>query len=148
MGRVPPRKIYSTIAHVNMFFTFTPLYNVPLSNLVTSGFQVHLVSEHIWCDDYLVRSFFLKNLQTNETRTVTQFHFLTWQDLGIPGSIKALLDFRRSVYKSGRVRGVDGGGGGDLLFLHCTACILNDVKQIKIGLAFQSSNTIDKYKCN
>ena len=59
--------------------------------------QVHLVSEHIWCDDYLVRSFYLKNLQTNETRTVTQFHFLTWLDLGIPGSIKALLDFRRSV---------------------------------------------------
>lgn len=25
--------------------------------------QVHLVSEHIWCEDYLVRSFYLKNLQ-------------------------------------------------------------------------------------
>ena len=58
-------------------------------------FQVHLVSEHIWCDDYLVRSFYLKNLQTNETRTVTQFHFLTWVDLGVPSSSKALLDFRR-----------------------------------------------------
>lgn len=57
--------------------------------------QVHLVSEHIWCDDYLVRSFYLKNLQTNETRTVTQFHFLTWPDLGVPSSAKALLDFRR-----------------------------------------------------
>jgi len=53
------------------------------------------VSEHIWCEDYLVRSFYLKNLQTGETRTVTQFHFLTWPDLGIPSSIKALLDFRR-----------------------------------------------------
>ena len=57
--------------------------------------QVHLVSEHIWCDDYLVRSFYLKNLQTNETRTVTQFHFLTWPDLSVPSSAKALLDFRR-----------------------------------------------------
>ncbi|KAK3108707.1 hypothetical protein FSP39_013802, partial [Pinctada imbricata] len=67
-------------------------------------YEVHLVSEHIWCDDYLVRSFYLKNLQTNETRTVTQFHFLTWPDLGIPSSIKALLDFRRKVNKSYRGR--------------------------------------------
>lgn len=55
------------------------------------------MSEHIWCDDYLVRSFYLKNLQTNETRTVTQFHFLTWPDLDVPKSIKALLDFRRYI---------------------------------------------------
>ena len=58
-------------------------------------FQVHLVSEHALCDDYVVRSFFLKNLQINETRTVTQFHFLTWPNNGIPNSIKTLLDFRR-----------------------------------------------------
>ncbi|XP_071156747.1 receptor-type tyrosine-protein phosphatase N2-like isoform X2 [Mytilus edulis] len=67
-------------------------------------YEVHLVSEHIWCDDYLVRSFYLKNLQTNETRTVTQFHFLTWPDMGVPSSIKALLDFRRKVNKSYRGR--------------------------------------------
>ncbi|KAI0226679.1 Receptor-type tyrosine-protein phosphatase N2 [Lamellibrachia satsuma] len=67
-------------------------------------YEVHLVSEHIWCDDYLVRSFYLKNLQTNETRTVTQFNFLTWPDLGIPSSVKALLDFRRKVNKSYRGR--------------------------------------------
>jgi len=67
-------------------------------------YEVHLVSEHIWCDDYLVRSFYLKNLQTNETRTVTQFHFLTWPDLGVPSSAKALLDFRRKVNKSYRGR--------------------------------------------
>nr|XP_022306852.1 receptor-type tyrosine-protein phosphatase N2-like [Crassostrea virginica] len=67
-------------------------------------YEVHLVSEHIWCDDYLVRSFYLKNLQTNETRTVTQFHYLTWPDLGVPKSIKALLDFRRKVNKSYRGR--------------------------------------------
>ncbi|XP_060561184.1 receptor-type tyrosine-protein phosphatase N2-like isoform X2 [Ruditapes philippinarum] len=67
-------------------------------------YEVHLVSEHIWCEDYLVRSFYLKNLQTGETRTVTQFHFLTWPDLGVPGSIKALLDFRRKVNKSYRGR--------------------------------------------
>ena len=62
---------------------------------VPGSAQVHLVSEHIWCDEFLVRSFYLKNLQTNETRTVTQFHFVAWPDLGVPASIKVLLDFRR-----------------------------------------------------
>lgn len=57
--------------------------------------QVNLVSEHIWCQDFLVRSFYLKNLQTNETRTVTQFHFLSWYDQGVPSSTRSLLDFRR-----------------------------------------------------
>jgi len=67
-------------------------------------YEVHLVSEHIWCEDYLIRSFYLKNLQTNETRTVTQFHFMTWPDLGVPASSKSLLDFRRKVNKSFRGR--------------------------------------------
>lgn len=59
--------------------------------------QVNLVSEHIWCDDFLVRSFYLKNMQTNETRTVTQFHFLTWLNQNVPASSRSLLDFRRCV---------------------------------------------------
>lgn len=67
-------------------------------------YEVHLVSEHIWCDDYLVRSFYLKNLATGETRTVTQFHFLTWPQMGVPASAKPLLEFRRKVNKSYRGR--------------------------------------------
>ncbi|XP_068629547.1 receptor-type tyrosine-protein phosphatase N2 isoform X5 [Battus philenor] len=67
-------------------------------------YEVHLVSEHIWCDDYLVRSFYLKNQRTGETRTVTQFHFLSWPDNGVPSSTKALLEFRRKVNKSYRGR--------------------------------------------
>jgi len=62
-------------------------------------YEVHLISEHIWCDDYLVRSLYLKNLQTGETRTITQFHYLTWPDLSIPDSAKPLLEFRRKVNK-------------------------------------------------
>ncbi|XP_045693738.1 receptor-type tyrosine-protein phosphatase N2 isoform X1 [Phyllostomus hastatus] len=62
-------------------------------------YEVNLVSEHIWCEDFLVRSFYLKNLQTNETRTVTQFHFLSWYDQGVPSSTRSLLDFRRKVSK-------------------------------------------------
>ncbi|XP_053206233.1 receptor-type tyrosine-protein phosphatase N2-like [Panonychus citri] len=60
-----------------------------------SNFEVHLVSEHIWCDDYLVRSFFLKNIKTNETRTVTQFHYLSWPENGVPPNPRSLLEFRR-----------------------------------------------------
>ncbi|KAG7488468.1 hypothetical protein MATL_G00034560 [Megalops atlanticus] len=67
-------------------------------------YEVNLVSEHIWCEDFLVRSFYLKNLQTNETRTVTQFHYLTWLDQTVPDSARTLLDFRRKVNKCYRGR--------------------------------------------
>ncbi|KAJ8279846.1 hypothetical protein COCON_G00069120 [Conger conger] len=67
-------------------------------------YEVNLVSEHIWCEDFLVRSFYLKNLQTNETRTVTQFHFLTWLNQNVPDSARTLLDFRRKVNKCYRGR--------------------------------------------
>ncbi|KAJ3611376.1 hypothetical protein NHX12_021392, partial [Muraenolepis orangiensis] len=76
----------------------------PLPSTVQDFWQVNLVSEHIWCEDFLVRSFYLKNLQTNETRTVTQFHFLSWMDRGIPDSARTLLDFRRKVNKCYRGR--------------------------------------------
>ncbi|KAI1304245.1 Receptor-type tyrosine-protein phosphatase-like N [Halotydeus destructor] len=69
---------------------------------VYHNYEVHLVSEHIWCTDFLVRSFYLKNLRTNETRTVTQFHYLSWTENGLPPSAKTLLDFRRKVNKSFR----------------------------------------------
>jgi len=67
-------------------------------------FEVHLVSEHVWCDDYLVRSVYLKNTRTGETRTVTQFHFRSWPAQSVPASTKALLEFRRKVNKSYRGR--------------------------------------------
>ncbi|XP_063789916.1 receptor-type tyrosine-protein phosphatase-like N isoform X2 [Pseudophryne corroboree] len=67
-------------------------------------YEVNLVSEHIWCEDFLVRSFYLKNVQTQETRTLTQFHFLSWPAEGVPSSTRPLLDFRRKVNKSFRGR--------------------------------------------
>ena len=67
-------------------------------------FEVHLVSEHVWCEDYLVRSVYLKNTRTGETRTVTQFHYRSWPAHGVPSSTKALLEFRRKVNKSYRGR--------------------------------------------
>ncbi|XP_038862553.1 receptor-type tyrosine-protein phosphatase-like N [Salvelinus namaycush] len=67
-------------------------------------YEVNLVSEHIWCKDFLVRSFYLKNVQTQETRTLTQFHLLSWPANGIPNSTRPLLDFRRKVNKCYRGR--------------------------------------------
>uniref|UniRef100_A0AAY5EEY0 Protein tyrosine phosphatase receptor type Nb n=1 Tax=Electrophorus electricus TaxID=8005 RepID=A0AAY5EEY0_ELEEL len=67
-------------------------------------YEVNLVSEHIWCNDFLVRSFYVKNVQTQETRTLTQFHFLSWPAQGIPTSTRPLLDFRRKVNKCYRGR--------------------------------------------
>nr|XP_015214967.1 PREDICTED: receptor-type tyrosine-protein phosphatase-like N isoform X1 [Lepisosteus oculatus] len=67
-------------------------------------YEVNLVSEHIWCNDFLVRSFYLKNVQSQETRTLTQFHFLSWPAQGIPTSTRTLLDFRRKVNKCYRGR--------------------------------------------
>ncbi|KAI6171328.1 Receptor-type tyrosine-protein phosphatase N2 [Aphelenchoides bicaudatus] len=75
-------------------------------------FEVHLVSEHIWSEDYMVRSFYLKNTETNETRTVTQFHYLVWPENGVPASLKSLLEFRRKVNKSYR-------GKASPVLVHC-----------------------------
>uniref|UniRef100_S4RBE1 Tyrosine-protein phosphatase domain-containing protein n=1 Tax=Petromyzon marinus TaxID=7757 RepID=S4RBE1_PETMA len=58
-------------------------------------YEVNLVSEHVWCEDFLVRSLYLKNALTAETRTLTQFHYLSWPDQAAPSSAASLLDFRR-----------------------------------------------------
>ncbi|XP_065839852.1 receptor-type tyrosine-protein phosphatase N2-like [Oscarella lobularis] len=60
-------------------------------------YEVHLSSEHLLWDDYRVRTIFLKNLNTQETRTITQFHFITWPNLSVPSDPKSLLELRRKV---------------------------------------------------
>ncbi|KIH66569.1 Protein-tyrosine phosphatase, partial [Ancylostoma duodenale] len=75
-----------------------------LVHMVERHIQIHLVSEHIWSDDYLVRSFYLKNLRNGQTRTITQFHYLSWKQGETPASPKSLLEFRRKVNKSYRGR--------------------------------------------
>nr|CAD2202622.1 unnamed protein product [Meloidogyne enterolobii] len=76
-------------------------------------FEAHLVSEHIWSEHYVIRSLYLKNTATQETRTVTQFHFTSWAAGGVPASNKALLEFRRKVNKSYR-------GRASPVLVHCT----------------------------
>jgi len=77
------------------------------------SYEIHLVSEHIWSEDYMVRSFYLKNLHTNETRTVTQFHYISWPESGVPASNKSLLEFRRKVNRSYR-------GKASPVLVHCS----------------------------
>lgn len=64
--------------------------------------EIHLVSEHVSSNDYLVRNMYMINRTTGETRTVTQFHYLSWPLNGVPDNAKSLLSFRRKVHKSYR----------------------------------------------
>lgn len=65
-------------------------------------FEVHLVSEHVSSNDYLIRNMYMINRTTGETRTITQFHYLAWPEGGVPESAKSFLQFRRKVHKSYR----------------------------------------------
>ncbi|CAJ0580938.1 unnamed protein product, partial [Mesorhabditis spiculigera] len=76
------------------------LYWPEQGSTIFGAFEVHLVSEHIWSDDYIVRSFYLKNLKNGQTRTITQFHYLNWKRGEVPALPKTLLEFRRKVNRS------------------------------------------------
>lgn len=60
-------------------------------------FEIHLVSEHVWSDHFLVRTLYIRNVKTGKTRTITQLHYLTWEKDGVPGSVKDVLEFRRKI---------------------------------------------------
>ncbi|KAG9509521.1 Receptor-type tyrosine-protein phosphatase N2 [Fragariocoptes setiger] len=91
--------------NVNMCHCYWP--NDPKVPNETHGhFEVHLVSEHIICAEYLVRSIYLMNLKTFETRTVTQFHYLAWPEDSVPANVTNFLEFRRN--------------GGAPIVVHCS----------------------------
>lgn len=75
---------------------------MPNLTRLNNKLELHLVSEHVSSDDFLVRSMYLVNQATGETRTITQFHYLAWPESGVPDSAKSLLQFRRKVHKSYR----------------------------------------------
>ncbi|KAF8560479.1 hypothetical protein P879_03781 [Paragonimus westermani] len=95
---------------------------------VYGNFEVHLVSEHNWRENYVVRSLYLKNLETSETRTVTQFHYLTWEDKNLKSKITSILEFRSDG--SGR------SGTYILLDLVITR-IVKGVKEINIAASLE-----------
>lgn len=61
---------------------------------VYNKYEVHLASEHVLNEDVVVRNFFLKNLDNDQTRTITQFQYLAWPELTLP-NVKSLMDFRK-----------------------------------------------------
>uniref|UniRef100_A0A0X3PZ41 Receptor-type tyrosine-protein phosphatase-like N n=1 Tax=Schistocephalus solidus TaxID=70667 RepID=A0A0X3PZ41_SCHSO len=67
-------------------------------------FEVRFVSEHSSCGDFIIRSFYLKEVESGETRTITQFHFLKWLEDVPSCDVKTVLDFRRKVNKSFRAK--------------------------------------------
>ncbi|KER30428.1 hypothetical protein T265_13174, partial [Opisthorchis viverrini] len=119
----------------------------PNEGIQTYGsFEVHLVSEHSSCENYIVRSFYLKNLATGETRTVTQFHYLTWIDSNLKAQVKPLLEFRRKVNRSFRglmspivVHCIDGSGrtGTYILLDLVLNRIAKGVKEINIAASLE-----------
>ncbi|CAH8552245.1 unnamed protein product [Heterobilharzia americana] len=113
---------------------------------IYGSFEVHLVSEHSWSDNYIVRSFYLKRLATNETRTVTQFHYLTWKDENVKENSKPVLEFRRKVNRSFRgmmspivVHCCDGCGrtGAYILLDLALNRIVKGIKEIDIAASLE-----------
>lgn len=111
--------LHSTIAdfwqmvweqNVSVVVMLTTLIDIGLTQSVqywpTSGvatyhiYEVRLVSEHPHSEDYTIRSFYLQNTKTHESRTVTQFHYTSWSAIGAPPIATPLLEFRRKVNKA------------------------------------------------
>lgn len=78
----------------------------------TIKLEVHLISEHVSSSDYLVRNMYLINRTSGETRTISQFHYLAWQDGRTPENVRSFLQFRRKVHKSYR-------NLGSPILVHC-----------------------------
>jgi len=68
-----------------------------VSQMLHVWLQVVLLSSHVNSDDFVVRNFTIRNMETGELRNVTQFHYVSWPSSGsaVPESINSLLDFRR-----------------------------------------------------
>ncbi|XP_026095136.1 tenascin-X isoform X2 [Carassius auratus] len=50
-------------------------------------------------ESWIIRDFRIKNVKTEETRNICQFHFTAWPDHEIPASTEVLIDFRCLVRK-------------------------------------------------
>ncbi|XP_068073554.2 receptor-type tyrosine-protein phosphatase eta-like isoform X2 [Danio rerio] len=48
-------------------------------------------------DDWTIRDFSIKNVETEETCNVRQFHFTAWPDHGVPETTEVLIEFRHLV---------------------------------------------------
>ncbi|KAJ8738000.1 hypothetical protein PYW08_000595 [Mythimna loreyi] len=70
------------------------------------------------CNYYSTRLIKLYDLESGECRDVTQFHYTTWPDFGVPTSPIAFLQFLKRVRESGVLDPTDGPP-----VIHCSAGI-------------------------
>jgi len=114
------------------------------------GFEIHLVSEHVWSDHFLVRTLYIRNVKTGKTRTITQLHYLTWEKSGVPGSVKDLLEFRRKINrissknaKKPIVIHCDIGGSRSNIYCLIDAC-LREIEKTRSGENLDIKSTLEK----
>ena len=71
----------------------------PKEGVITYGqFELCVVSKHAVCPHYLIRSFYIKDILSGASRTVTQFQFKSWNDeFQTPSDLSSFLEFRRKV---------------------------------------------------
>lgn len=67
---------------------------------------------------YLVRVLRLTDVETEESREILQFHYVTWPDFGVPSSPTAFLEFLRKVRAAGVLESTVGPA-----VVHCSAGI-------------------------
>ncbi|XP_078286526.1 receptor-type tyrosine-protein phosphatase H-like [Rhinoraja longicauda] len=67
-----------------------------LASCLYGDFAVNIISEEI-LPEWTVRKFNVKKTRYSEARTVTQFHFTSWPDHGVPKTTEKLLQFQRLV---------------------------------------------------
>ncbi|XP_078286527.1 receptor-type tyrosine-protein phosphatase H-like isoform X1 [Rhinoraja longicauda] len=67
-----------------------------LATCLYGDLAVNIVSEEI-LPEWTVRKFNVKKTRYSEARTVTQFHFTSWPDHGVPKTTEKLLQFQRLV---------------------------------------------------
>ncbi|XP_063088083.1 tyrosine-protein phosphatase non-receptor type 2 isoform X2 [Cavia porcellus] len=65
-----------------------------------TGFRVKLLSEDVK-SYYTVHLLQLENINSDETRTISHFHYTTWPDFGVPESPASFLNFLFKVRESG-----------------------------------------------
>ncbi|CAH0577792.1 unnamed protein product [Chrysodeixis includens] len=79
--------------------------------------EVVLVSEED-CGYYSTRLFKLRDMESGASRDITQYHYTTWPDFGVPTSPVAFLQFLKRVRESGMLDPTDGPP-----VIHCSAGI-------------------------
>uniref|UniRef100_A0A8C2VQN7 Tyrosine-protein phosphatase non-receptor type n=1 Tax=Chinchilla lanigera TaxID=34839 RepID=A0A8C2VQN7_CHILA len=82
-----------------------------------TGFRVKLLSEDVK-SYYTVHLLQLENISSDETRTISHFHYTTWPDFGVPESPASFLNFLFKVRESGSLDPDHGP-----VIVHCSAGI-------------------------